>query len=104
MGRPAIANPGTVYEGFDAVIQTLLDAYIADKGSPERLLQTFSFKFDQSNQSGESDATMHMPGMRHPLKHPKDIRVLELHAGSFEDELHCILHVCSLGFDLPPCY
>ena len=40
--------------------------------------------------------------VRPPLKHPKDIRVLELHAGSFEDELHCILHVCSLGFDLPP--
>ena len=36
-----------------------------------------------------------------PLKGSQDMRVLELYPGSFEDELRCELHVCSVEFEYP---
>ena len=95
----SVARAKTVYQNLGAFTKGLLKTYVSDMVATET-----SPALPQEGEFEPPDkfVTMHPPGMHPPLMDLKDIRVLELHAGSFEDELHCTLHVCSLGFDLPP--
>ena len=91
---PSTVQTGIVYQNLDSFTNTLVQAFIDEKIFPKRSL---SPKRIESEQSSKHSAT------RHPLlQDTSDIRVLELHPGSYEDDLRCTSHVCSLGFEYPP--
>lgn len=97
--EPTVARTGNVYENLDAVTKELLAAYIEKMGPPEPCSPAFAGK---AIQTPKSRSTMHPQGMHPPLRDLKDVRILELHSGNSKDDLNCTLHVCSLGFELPP--
>ncbi|KAL2043751.1 hypothetical protein N7G274_003270 [Stereocaulon virgatum] len=97
--EPTVARTGDVYENLRAVTRGFLDAYIEQMGPPELCPQAFENK---AIQTPEFRSTMHPQGMHPRLSELKDIRIMELHHGNPKDDLNCTLHVCSLGFDLPP--
>ena len=91
---PSTVQTGIVYQNLDSFTKTLVQAFVEENILPKR---SSSPNRTESEQSSEHSAT------RHPqLQDASDIRVLELHPGSYEDALWCTSHVCSLGFEYPP--
>ena len=91
---PGTVQTGIVYQTLDSFTKTLVQAFIEENIFPKRSL---SPNRTESERNSEHSATRHPP-----LQDASDIRVLELHPGSYEDALRCTSHVCSLGFEYPP--
>ena len=91
---PSTVQTGVVYQSLDAFTKTLVQAFIEKDIFPKK---SSSPNQSESGQSSEQNATRYPP-----LQDASDIRVLELHPGSYKDALRCTSHVCSLGFEYPP--
>lgn len=92
--EPQIVEAGRVYQDLDAWTKGLIDEFI--QANPMSGRSELLPGSENSNSEEVKSAKFA------PLLIPSDMRVLELHAGSFTDALHCTLLTCSLGFEYPP--
>ena len=88
-----VAKAGAVYTHFGEIQKAPVDVLASQKRTHGQSQQALMCT--------ETDATKSSNCVYTPLKGSRDIRVLELHAGKYEAEITCTLHVCSTEFEYP---